>query len=119
MARKVRSDIKAGNPEKKSGLEAGAVRNPDGSDARSDKKLKTLREDFAKTQRTKTPGQSDLNGKPKKTVAVKKAPPAMASKSVITVDQLIASRRRIKSHPKTPSRLARSVSSALQKSAGK
>jgi hypothetical protein len=44
--RKVRSDIRVGNLEKKLGLEAGAIRNPDGSDARSDKKLGTLRKEF-------------------------------------------------------------------------
>ncbi|MBC7571191.1 MAG: hypothetical protein H7319_15880 [Spirosoma sp.] len=46
MARKVRSDIKVGNLEKKLGLAKGAIRNPDGSDARSDKKLGTLREEY-------------------------------------------------------------------------
>ncbi len=39
-----------GNLEKKLGLEPGSIRNPDGSDARSDKKLKTLRKDFDKKQ---------------------------------------------------------------------
>jgi len=43
MTRKVRSDIKVGNLEKKLGLKPGAIRNPDGSDARSDKRLGTLR----------------------------------------------------------------------------
>lgn len=46
MARKTRSDIKIGNLEKKLGLDKGAIRNPDGSDARSDKKLGTLRKDY-------------------------------------------------------------------------
>ncbi len=44
--RKTRSDIQVGNLEKKLGLIPGAIRNPDGSDARSDKKLGTLRKDF-------------------------------------------------------------------------
>lgn len=44
--RKVRSDITIGNLEKKLGLEPGSIRNPNGSDARSDKKLKTLRKEF-------------------------------------------------------------------------
>jgi hypothetical protein len=48
--RKVRSDIKVGNLEKKLGLEPGAIRNPDGSDARSDKKLATLRKEFKKAK---------------------------------------------------------------------
>lgn len=46
MPRKVRSDIKIGNLEKKLGLSKGAIRNPDGSDARSDKKLGTLQEEY-------------------------------------------------------------------------
>jgi hypothetical protein len=45
-SRKVRSDIKVGNLEKKLGLTPGAIRNPNGSDARSDKKLGSLRRDF-------------------------------------------------------------------------
>jgi hypothetical protein len=48
MARKVRSDIKVGNLEKKLGLGPGAIRNPDGSDARSDKRLGTLRKEQKK-----------------------------------------------------------------------
>ena len=46
--RKVRGDITIGNLEKKLGLEPGSIRNPDGSDARSDKKLNTLRKEFEK-----------------------------------------------------------------------
>ncbi|MGA0557385.1 hypothetical protein ACO2Q8_12080 [Larkinella sp. VNQ87] len=46
MPRKIRSDIKIGNLEKKLGLNKGAIRNPDGTDARSDKKLGTLREEY-------------------------------------------------------------------------
>lgn len=53
MARKIRSDIKIGNLEKKLGLGGGAVRNPDGSDARSDKKLGTLREEYEKLHKKK------------------------------------------------------------------
>ena len=56
MARKVRSDIRVGNLEKKLGLAPGAIRNPDGTDARSNKKLSTLRKEFsqAKTNKVKT-----------------------------------------------------------------
>ena len=53
-ARKVRGDMKIGNLERKLGLEPGSIRNPDGSDARSDKKLKTLREEF---EHSKTKGR--------------------------------------------------------------
>lgn len=42
--------------EKKLGLEPGSIRNPDGSNARSDKKLGTLRKEFeqAKGSKVKT-----------------------------------------------------------------
>lgn len=45
MARKIRSDIKVGNLEKKLGVSPGTFRNPDGRDTRSDKLLKTLRKE--------------------------------------------------------------------------
>ena len=48
MVRKIRSDIKVGTLEKKLGLKAGAIRNADGSDARSDKRLGTLRKEQRK-----------------------------------------------------------------------
>jgi hypothetical protein len=41
--RKVRSDIRIGTLEKKLGVKPGTIRNPDGSDARSDKSLGALR----------------------------------------------------------------------------
>ena len=44
--RKTRSDCTVGTFEKTRGLPAGSVRNPDGRDARSDKKIGTLREDY-------------------------------------------------------------------------
>jgi hypothetical protein len=47
--RKTRSDITIGALEKKLGVKSGTIRNPDGSDARSDKRLGTLR----KQQQTK------------------------------------------------------------------
>jgi hypothetical protein len=43
MGRRIRSDIKIGTLEKRLGLKTGAIRNPDGSDARSDKRPGTLR----------------------------------------------------------------------------
>lgn len=42
MARKIRSDIKIGNLEKKLGIPAGSFRHPNGSDMRSDKFRKEL-----------------------------------------------------------------------------
>jgi hypothetical protein len=49
--RKIRSDIKVGNLEKRLGLKPGAIRNTDGSDARSDKRLGTLRKEQAKIKK--------------------------------------------------------------------
>lgn len=48
MARKIRSDIKVGNLEKKLGVAPGTFRNPNGRDTRSDKLLKTLRKEAEK-----------------------------------------------------------------------
>ena len=44
--RKIRSDCRIGTLEKTRGLPAGAIRNPNGRDARSDKKIGTLRKDY-------------------------------------------------------------------------
>ena len=46
--RKVRSDCRVGTLEKTRGLPAGSIRNPNGRDARSDKKLGTLRKEYEK-----------------------------------------------------------------------
>ena len=53
MARKIRSDIKIGNLEKKLGVLPGVFRNPNGRDTRSDKKLGTLRKELAKALKKK------------------------------------------------------------------
>ena len=45
MERKTRSDCTVGTLEKKEGLPAGTVRNPDGRDTRSDKKVGTIRKE--------------------------------------------------------------------------
>ena len=44
MARKDRSDQTVGAHEKKHGLPPGTIRNPNGRDARSDKKIGTIRQ---------------------------------------------------------------------------
>lgn len=45
MARKVRSDCTVGTLEKKWGVPAGTIRNRDGRDTRSDKKVGTIRKE--------------------------------------------------------------------------
>jgi hypothetical protein len=52
-ARKDRSDITVGEMEKKHGMPPGTVRNDDGRDTRSDKKLGTIRKTAAKKGKTK------------------------------------------------------------------
>lgn len=64
--RKIRSDIKIGTLEKRLGLEPGSIRNPDGSDARSDKKLGSLRDDFKKAAGPKIKSNPYLKTKEKK-----------------------------------------------------
>ena len=48
--RKTRSDCRVGTFEKTRCLPAGSVRNPNGRDARSDKKIGTLRKEFEKSK---------------------------------------------------------------------
>lgn len=48
MARKVRSDCTVGTFEKKNGLPPGTIRNPDGRDTRSDKRIGTIRKEAEK-----------------------------------------------------------------------
>jgi hypothetical protein len=51
MARKDRSDQTVGGHEKKHGLGAGAIRNADGRDTRSDKKIGTIRKEAEKKKK--------------------------------------------------------------------
>lgn len=48
--RKIRSDCRVGTAERTRGLPPGSLRNPDGRDARSDKKIGTLRKDYEKNK---------------------------------------------------------------------
>jgi hypothetical protein len=48
MTRKPRSDQTVGSFEKKQGLPPGTIRNPDGRDTRSDKKIGTIRKEAVK-----------------------------------------------------------------------
>lgn len=48
MARKVRSDCTVGTFEKKYGLPPGTIRNKNGRDTRSDKKIGNLRKEYKK-----------------------------------------------------------------------
>jgi hypothetical protein len=46
--RKLRSDKTVGKTEQELGLPPGSIKNPDNTDARSDKTLKKLRKDYHK-----------------------------------------------------------------------
>lgn len=46
--RKIRSDCTVGTLEKKCGLPEGTIRNKDGRDTRSDKKIGTIRKEAEK-----------------------------------------------------------------------
>ena len=45
MARRIRSDCTVGTLEKKYGLPAGTIRNKNGRDTRSDKRIGTIRKE--------------------------------------------------------------------------
>ena len=53
MRRKIRSDCKVGNLELMLGVAPGTIRNKDGRDTRSDKLLRTLREEAEKLKKKK------------------------------------------------------------------
>lgn len=87
MARSPRSDIKIGNLEKKLGLAEGAIRNPDGSNARSDKLLKTLRKEYQRVAagppvRTSASVKAAAASSQAKKTVPKPAPKAAVSKPI-------------------------------------
>ena len=51
MVRQVRNDCTVGTFEKKHNLPAGTIRNPDGRDTRSDKKIGTIRKENGKKKK--------------------------------------------------------------------
>jgi hypothetical protein len=53
MSRRDRSDQRVGTHEKKHGLPPGSIRNKDGRDTRSDKKIGTIREQGKKGTKKK------------------------------------------------------------------
>jgi hypothetical protein len=88
MPRKDRADILIGNLEKKLGLARGAIRNPDGTDARSDKKLGTLREEYRSLYGSlpvrKNASIIAAAVRPKANAVSKKSPAKAAAKSTTT-----------------------------------
>lgn len=122
MAKKIRSDIKIGNLEKKLGLDSGAIRNPDGSDARSDKRLGTLQKDYTNVQKSLTvkktkvtPSKSTTTRS--KAITNKKKTSSIRKKALSTgsPDQKKAALRTVKANPKTSSKMSKIVSAAIKK----
>ncbi|WP_462265732.1 hypothetical protein [Mucilaginibacter sp.] len=111
MAKKIRKDIRVGALEKKLGVAPGTITNPDGSDARSDKKLETLQKEFTKAK-PKTAKKSSAA-----TNMIKKRP-KISPDLLVTVDQKAAARRTVKSNPKT-STLVKKLSAAVKKTSSK
>ncbi len=64
-ARKIRSDSTDRSAEKRLGIK-GAIRNPDGSDARGDKLIGTLRKEAARKSSRKAGKKSSKKGGGKK-----------------------------------------------------
>ena len=110
MARKIRKDITVGNLEKKLQLAPGTIKNLDGSDARSDKKLGTLQKETAKAAKKKTERKPTV-----KSGTAKKA----TKSATLTADQRTASRRKVKSNPKATTTMAKKVSSVIKKTVKK
>lgn len=108
MARKVRSDIKVGTLEKKLGVAPGTITNPDGSDARSDKRLGTLRKEYAKANKKPV-------AKKKTTTSKAKPKPKVKIETLINPDQKSAARRTVKKNPKTTVSLTKKVTAAVKK----
>ena len=59
-ARKTRSDCTVGTFEKKHGLPPGALRNRDGRDTRSDKRIGTIRKEAEQGKNAKTDSLADF-----------------------------------------------------------
>lgn len=95
-ARKTRSDIQIGNLEKKLGLNQGAIRNPNGTDARSDKKLGTLRAEYQRMYGG-PPVRAGSTGLPKKATAAKAVkaatPKAAAPKKTAAPKKAVPARK--------------------------
>lgn len=116
MARKIRKDITVGGLEKKLKLAPGTITNPDGRDARSDKKLETLQKEAEKLKKKTSTGKSAARTVVVAMPAKKKTVVAAATKPV-TADQKIASLRKVKSNPKASASMVKKVQAAIKKTA--
>ena len=112
MARKIRKDITVKGLEKKLGVAPGTIKNLDGRDARSDKKLETLQKEAIRALKV-APKKNSL----KTTVGKKTLKPKV--QKPLTADQRSASLRKVKTNPKATSSMVKKVSAAIKKTAKK
>ncbi|HAL81713.1 MAG TPA: hypothetical protein DCO83_05325 [Mucilaginibacter sp.] len=114
MGKTIRKDIRVGTLEKRLGVAPGTITNPDGSDARSDKKLETLQKEYANAK-TKRKTVKSTTSKP---ISAEKRPKVNFD-LLVTQDQKSAARRTVKSNPKISSSLLKKVNAAIKKSSQK
>lgn len=121
-ARKVRSDIKIGTLEKRLGLDKGAIRNPDGTDARSDKRLGKLRAEYQSMYGAPVRKNSAIIAAalaPKKPSTPKTKTPAKTPVKKATPAAPKAKAPASKAKPKAPAKKATATKSAASKAAPK
>lgn len=118
MARKIRKDITVGRLEKKLKLAPGTIKNLDGRDARSDKKLGTLQKE-AEEAAKKTESKKEQKQIVTKTTVASKIvnPKTVKPKTVkpITADQKTAALRKVKRSPKATPSMVKKVQAAIKK----
>jgi len=109
MARKIRKDITVKGLEKKLGVAPGTIKNLDGRDARSDKKLETLQKEAARA----------LKKTPLKKTASKTAMTKTVKAKPVTADQKTASKRKVKRNPRATVSMVKKVQAAIKKTGNK
>lgn len=120
--RKVRSDIKIGTLEKRLGLDKGAIRNPDGTDARSDKRLGKLRAEYQSMYGAPVRKNSAIIAaalSPKKTSSPQTKAPAKPAAKKATPAAPKAKASVSKAKPKAPTKKATAAKSTATKAAPK
>lgn len=115
MARKIRKDITVGSLEKKLKLAPGTIKNIDGRDARSDKKLDTLQKESAKA--LKKPVAKKQVTKVKAASAKKNVKPKVTKP--VTADEKTAALRKVKRSPKATPSMVKKVQAAIRKTVKK
>jgi len=113
MARKIRKDITVGGLEKKLKLAPGSIKNLDGRDARSDKKLETLQKEAAKAAKKPVAKKVTAKSANEKADPTKKGVKPKTGKP-ITADQKTAALRKVKRNPKATASMVKTVQAAIK-----